>query len=279
MTTTLIRPTTPLRAGATSHSATTLTVVVIVAATTASIGGLALHRLYTDDTAWATAALRGADLVTLLLVVPGLIAATLLARRGSIRARLIWGGLLGYGVYNFAFYVFGATFNDLFLVHVVAFSASIFALIAWAAELDATAIGRRFDVRTPRRAVSILLLAVAGVFATLWTAFSLTYAVTGHLTLGAATLEGMHLVFALDLSFMAPSMALGGIWLWRRKPWGYVFATSLCVFGAAYQANLAAAGVFQTNAGVPGAKLVDPMGVAVLLAFALAGLAMLRRVR
>jgi hypothetical protein len=56
-------------------------------------------------------------------------------------------------------------------------------------------------------------------------------------------------------------------------------ATALCVFGAAYQLNLAAAGVFQANAGVAGVKMVDPMGLGVLLAFVIAGLAMLRRVR
>ena len=279
MTTTMVRPKTTLRVETASRTATALTFVVVAAATVASIGGLAVHGLYTDDTAWATAALRGGDLVTLVLVVPGLIAATLLARRGSVRARLIWGGLLGYGVYNFAFYVFGAAFNDLFLAHVVAFSASIFALIAWAAELDARTIAARFDARTPRRAVAVLLLAVAAVFGTLWTGFSIAYAVTGHLTLGAATLPGMHLVFALDLSLMAPSMAIGGVWLWRRLPWGSVLATALCVFGAAYQINLAAAGVFQSNAGVLGAKVVDPMGVAVLLAFVVASIAMLRRLR
>jgi len=279
MTTTLARSMTPVRTDTTPRTATVLTVVVIVAATIASIGGLAVHGLYTDDTAWATAALRGGDLATLLLVVPGLIVAVVLARRGSTRARLIWGGLLGYGIYNFAFYVFGAAFNDLFLAHVVAFSASVLALIAWATELDAPAIAARFDARTPRRAVAIFLLAIAAVFAILWTTFSLTFAVTGHLTLGAATLPGMHMVFALDLSLMVPSMAVGGLWLWRRKPWGYVLGTALCVFGAAYQANLAAAGVFQSNAGVEGAKVVDPMGVGVLLAFVVAGFAMLRRLR
>ena len=55
-------------------------------------------------------------------------------------------------------------------------------------------------------------------------------------------------------------------------------ATALCVFGAAYQANLAAAGLFQANAGVEGAKVVDPMGATVLLAFVVAAVAMLRRV-
>lgn len=278
MTTTLVRPAVPPPALVGTRAATVLTSVVVVAATIASVGGLAIHGLYTDHSAWATAALRGGDLVTLVLVVPGLILATLLARRGSVRARLVWGGLLGYGVYNFAFYVFGATFNDLFLAHVVALSASIFALIAWATELDATAIAARFDARTPRRAVAVLLLTIAAVFATLWTTFSLVYAVTGHLTLGAATLAGMHLVFALDLSLMAPSMAVGGVWLWRRRPWGYVAASALCVFGAAYQANLAAAGLFQANAGVEGVKVVDPMGATVLAAFVVAAVAMLRRV-
>ena len=42
---------------------------------------------------------------------------------------------------------------------------------------------------------------------------------------------------------------------------------------------MAAAGVFQSNAGVAGAKMVDPMGLGVLLDFFVAGLAMLRRVR
>jgi hypothetical protein len=278
MTTTVVRAAAPQRAAATSRAATVLTYVLVLAATVASVGGLAIHGLYTDDTVWATAALRGGDLVTLVLVVPGLILATLFARRGSVRARLVWGGLLGYGVYNFAFYVFGAAFNDLFLAHLMAFSASVFALIAWVTELDVVAISARFDARTPRRAVAVLMLAIAAVFATLWTTFSLVYAVSGHLTLGAATLPGMHLVFALDLALMAPSMAVGGVWLWRRRPWGYVAASALCVFGAAYQANLAVAGVFQANARVAGAKVVDPMGVGVLVAFLVAAIAMLRRV-
>jgi hypothetical protein len=57
-----------------------------------------------------------------------------------------------------------------------------------------------------------------------------------------------------------------------------VLATALCVFGAAYQANLAAAGVFQVNAGVPGAKVVDPLGVVTLIAFSVAAVAMVRGV-
>jgi len=260
------------------RAAVVLTCVLAAAATVASVGGLAVNGLYTDDSQWLIAAGRGGDLVTLALVVPVLVIAMAFALRGSIRARLVWGGLLAYGVYKFAFYVFGAAFNDVFLAHVVAFSTSIFALIVWATGLDVRAIAARFGPRTPRRTVAVLLLGVAAIFGTLWKTFALTYAVTGHLTLGAAPLAGMHLVFALDLSLMVPSMAVGGVLLWRRVPWGYVLATALCVFGAAYQANLAAAGVFQVNAGVPGAKVVDPLGVVTLIAFSVAAVAMVRGV-
>jgi hypothetical protein len=256
-----------------------LTCVLAVAGTAASIGGLVVHGLYTDDTQWAIAALRGGDLVTLVFVVPGLLLAMSLARRGSVRAGLVWGGLLAYGVYNYAFYVFGAAFDDLFLAHVVAFSTSIFALVAWVSDVDAPATAARFGPRAPRRSVAVLMLAIAAIFATLWTTFATVQAVTGHLALGAATLPGMHLVFALDLSLMVPSMAVGGIWLWRRTPWGYVSATALCVFGAVYQANLAAAVAFQFAAHVEGVKAVDPIGTVTLLALAWAAVAMLRRVR
>jgi len=106
-----------------------LSAIVAIASVVASVAGLSIKDLYQDDTSWATAALRGGDLITLVVAVPILVLAAVLASRGSSRARLVWIGALAYTVYNFAFYVFGASFNDLFLVHVVAFSASIFALI------------------------------------------------------------------------------------------------------------------------------------------------------
>jgi len=258
---------------------TILTAIVAAASAVASIGGLAVHGLYRDDTAWATAALRGGDLVTLVVVVPALIATMLLARRGSSRALLVWAGLLGYGVYNFAFYVFGAAFNDLFLAYVVAFSASIYGLVTLVVNTDVGAIGGRFGERTPRRLVGVFLIAIAAVFGALWTTFSLTYAITGRLSLGAATLAGMHLVFALDLSLMVPPMAIGGVALWRRVTWGPVLATTLCVFGLAYQLNLAVAGLFQWNANVEGVRAVDPIGIGVTVAFVAATIAMLRSLR
>jgi hypothetical protein len=253
--------------------------IVAMASVVASVGGLSMKDVYQDDTSWATAALRGGDLVTLVVAVPILALAMVLAGRGSARARLVWIGALAYTVYNFAFYVFGAAFNDLFLVHVVAFSGSILALILTMASLDASAIARAYRVRASVRAVAGFLMLVGVVFATLWSVFSISYAVTGRLSLGAAPLDGMHTVFAIDLSLMAPAMALAGVLLWRGTPWGYVTGAAMSVFGAVYQLNLAAAGWFQANAGVEGAKRIDPIGAIFILAFLVAAVIMIRELR
>jgi hypothetical protein len=262
-----------------SKVAYVLSAIVAAASVVASGGGLSIKDLYQDDTSWATAALRGGDLVTLVVAVPTLVVAMVLASRGSSRARLVWIGALAYTVYNFAFYVFGAAFNDLFLVHVVAFSSSIFALIATIMGLDASAIARGYRSRAPVRAVAALLVLVGVVFATLWSVFSISYAATGRLSLGAATLEGMHTVFAIDLSLMVPGMALAGVLLWRRRPWGFVMGAAMSVFGAVYQLNLASAGWFQANAGVEGVKRIDPVGAVFIVVFLLAAAVVIRALR
>ena len=78
--------------------------------------GLLLDGAYQDPEPVA-AVFRGYDLVALVVAVP-LLAATLLpTARHSARAQLVWVGMLAYAAYDYAFYVFGAAFNDLFLAH------------------------------------------------------------------------------------------------------------------------------------------------------------------
>jgi hypothetical protein len=213
------------------------------------------------------------------VAVPILIVAMVMANRSSARARLVWIGALAYTAYNFAFYVFGAAFNDMFLVYVVAFSSSIFAFITAMMGLDASAIADRYRAAAPTRAVAGLLVLVGVVFAVLWSAFSISYAVSGHISLGAAPLDGMHTVFAIDLSLMVPAMALAGVLLWKRTPWGFVMGAAMSIFGAVYQLNLAAAGWFQVDADVENVRPIDPVGAVFIVLFLLAAAVMIRELR
>ena len=82
--------------------------------------GLLLPSLY-RDVEWIAATWWGNDLVTLVLVTPVFVVSAVRAARGSHRARLVWLGVLGYGVYNVAFYLLGAALNVFFPIYVLAF--------------------------------------------------------------------------------------------------------------------------------------------------------------
>jgi hypothetical protein len=105
-----------------------LSLVILTSATIASAGGLLIPDLYRDNT-FIKRAWFGSDVTTLFLVIPSFVIALIYSMRGSLHAKLILIGLLGYMLYNFAFYLFGATFNRFFLIYVLLFTMSIYALI------------------------------------------------------------------------------------------------------------------------------------------------------
>jgi hypothetical protein len=83
----------------------------------AALAGLFRNGLYHEG-AWAREALRGGDLVTLVVAAPLLILSLTLSMSGSMRAVPMWIGLLAYSIYNYAFYALGAAFNDAFVLHI-----------------------------------------------------------------------------------------------------------------------------------------------------------------
>ena len=89
-----------------------------------SVLGLVFQGQY-RDVEWIRATWFGNDWVTLVMVVPLLVASLLLARRGSIRGLLLWLGMLGYGAYNYAYYLLGAALNAFFQLYIVAQTAIV----------------------------------------------------------------------------------------------------------------------------------------------------------
>lgn len=110
-----------------TRSLKVLSILIIILTIVASAGGLFIKEVYRDN-AFVTSTWLGTDFVTLCLAVPLLIAAVILAGRGSTRAFLICLGLFESSLYNFGFYLFGAAFNYLFMVYAALFGLSIWAL-------------------------------------------------------------------------------------------------------------------------------------------------------
>jgi hypothetical protein len=268
-------------AGGWARAAVTLSVVVLVAMAAASAAGLLVDGLYQDPES-TTSMLRGYDLVTLLVAVPLLASALLSMRRGSVRAQLVWLGVLAYGVYNYALYLFGAAFNDLFLVYVVAFSGSLSALVLVLSTLDMARIARWISPRTPARWISGLLAFLALGLGGMWIVNSVRFAVAGTAPPGSALVETptiTHLGYALDLSLLVPAYALAAVLLWHRTAWGHVAGATVLVSGTIHQLGYLVALPFQVRAGVPDATAIDPGEPPIALAFLLAAAALLAGVR
>lgn len=241
--------------------------------------GLAAPSIY-RDAEWAKAAWYGNDLVTLLVAVPLLVGALTLAARGSRRAELVWLSMLGYALYNYAYYVFGARMNELFLLYIAAFVLPAVTLAILLGRYDATALAEEFSSRTPRRLVAGYMAFTGIGLAIAWSAQWAGWVFSGiEPAIGE---EAFRLIAVLDLSLMVPYFVLGAVLLWRARAWGYVLGAIMCLKGATYTLVLTVSSAVAATRGIEGAAGQVPVWAAWTLAGALATLGLLsglRRVR
>lgn len=226
-----------------------LSIVITVLMIAASLGGLLIEGLYRDND-FIARLWRGNDLVTLAVAVPLLIGSMILARQGSIRALLVWFGVLTFTLYNYAFYLFAAAFNWFFWIYTALFSLSIFALIFGLTKINAEEIGQRFSQQTPVKLISVYIAAFSIFMGTMWIVRSLSIFTTGKVPQDIVqTGHPTGIVYALDLSLVVPSMLLSAVWLWQRKPWGFILATMLMIKGFTYPLALVVMSIISTFAG------------------------------
>jgi hypothetical protein len=213
-----------------------LTLLLALLAALASATGLLAPSVYHDAPTWVAQA-RGQDLVTLVIVVPLMLAALIAARRGSIRALLVWLGCVGYIAYGYATYAFGTHFNLLFLVYVAAFGVAIYTLVLGLAGLDTGLVARSFDKRTPTRIAGAVLVGMSALTALLWLGQDVPALLSGRVpndVVEAGLLTNP--THVLDLGLVLPASISAGILLARRRAWGFVL-------GAYFLVNFAILGV------------------------------------
>lgn len=221
-----------------------LSTLITVLAAAASAGGLFFPGLYRDN-ALIVNAWRGNDFVTLAVAVPGLMVSMMLALRGSLRAQLIWAGILGYMVYNYIFYLYGAAFNVFFLAYVLLFTLSMYAMILVMVKLDVPSLHMQFSSRTPARCIGGFMVFFAALLGCMWISMSLSFIFTG--VVPQPILQTGHptgVVFATDLSLLVPAMALGGVLLFRRRPFGYILAAIVLIKACTYGLAMISMSVF-----------------------------------
>ena len=239
-----------------AHLLSALQVGLIVVA---AVPGVFVNGFY-HDVPKIVATDRGTDLLALVVIAPALAISLIFSARGSLRAQLVWLGITSWTAYNYAVYAYGLNFTPMFVVYIGVFGLAVFTLVIAIRKADTTGIQERFKF-VPRRLTAGYLWLVAGIFSILW--LSDVLPATFGATIPPALRDlgtTSNPVEVNDLGIIIPTLILGGVWLWARRPAGYVLAGVLL--------GLATVTMTAVVPGGPvfGGQAVDPIyaGVAVL---------------
>lgn len=209
--------------------ATRLTTALLVVVGIIAVTTLAAPTVLRDPAGYAGNAL-GTWAVALLVAAPVVAIAMRAAARGSLVARIVWLGGVGYLLYQAILSSFSIQFNELFLLYVASLSLGVWTFVAVLATIDVAELAARVPPRFPARLVGGYLVATALAFGALWLADVLPAVTSGA---RPVSLQGTTLatnpVQVIDFAFTLPVSFVAGLWLWRRRPWGYLLGGAMLV--------------------------------------------------
>jgi hypothetical protein len=250
-------------------SADVPTVVAAAGALAAGGAGLLLDNPYPGPASTA-AMFQGYDIILVALALATLIAQVRRGRQPDVLARA---SLLAYLAYTYAYYLFGTGFNDLFLLHVTVFTASLAGLAATVQHIDLHSVGPAPVTSTRSRIAAALLAVLAVALGGMWVYFAVHNAVTGDVPAGSRLVETdtiVHLGMALDLALLVPWYATAAVLLWRHRPAGYPAAVVALAAGLLHQISYVVALPVQVAAKIPGAAATDPGEPVIVLLYGIA---------
>ena len=206
--------------------------------------------LYRYDIPITAVGFRAADAITLVLALPLLIISIVLYRRGQFRGGLLLTGVLAYFLYNYGSMAIGAAYNTLFLIYVVIFSASLFALVLSLTSFDVQELPAHFSKGLPRRGIGIFLIVSGVILSLVWLVLSIVPALLQGTAPPEVASYTTFITGVVDIGIVAPALIVSGALLLRRTPFGYLLASTMLVFTVTLGTNLLAAGIAQLLTGV-----------------------------
>lgn len=187
--------------------------------------------LYQYDSLLTGAGFRGIDVVLLLAAVPLLAYAVVRYQRGSLRGGFLLLGMTGFFLYNYASMALGAAYNDLFIVYVALFSASLFAFVLAFTAIDLARLPAHILPGMPHRTLAIFMFVTGVVFVMVWLVLGILLPLSQGQVPGELAAYTTLVTHALDLGVLLPTAFLAGVLLWRRQALGYPLAMTMLVLG------------------------------------------------
>jgi hypothetical protein len=165
-----------------------------------------------------------------------------------LRGALLLAGLLSYFLYHAASLGLGIAYNELILVYILYFSASLFAFILALTSIDLRELGRRVSASLPRRAMAVFLF-LAGLSVFVWLIEIIGGLLEGRPPqhLAVYTTEP---TFVFDLGIIAPTAFLAGVLVLRRAPLGFLLGAVLLILNALVGIMVVGQTIAQSLAGI-----------------------------
>jgi len=208
-----------------------LSIAAALLAITGSIIALSVHRIYAGLTPAFLPQALAQDIANLAVVSPMWLILAALALRGSLRAYLLWLGVLTFTVYNYVIYTFSIPFGSLFLLWVAVFGMCIYSLIGGITAIDHKVVESSFASRRAALVVAWSLIVTAILFSFLWLSEDVPALLSNTRPQSLIDMAlPTHPVHVLDLGFFIPAVIITGILLIKRKPLAYTLAPSFIVF-------------------------------------------------
>jgi hypothetical protein len=156
------------------------------------------------------------DVVNLVIGLPVLLGALWLARRGKLPGLLGLPGALFYVTYNAIAYAAAMPLTWPFFMHLGLIALSAVAIFRLLSNLDRAAMQARLQGRVAERFGAGVLMGLGSLF---------FLRAVGEIFDGAAGMAEFGVLVADGLT--TPFWILGGLYLWRRQPLGYVSGAGL----------------------------------------------------
>lgn len=203
--------------------ASILAIAALILMTAASLGSLMF-----PSTIYPTDEMKQAfltnDLVNLLIGLPVLLISFWLTRRGNLVGLLCLPGALLYITYNYLAYLFGLPFGGITILYLVLVVLSIWSVIALLKRIDTITVQKNLTGKVPVKTSGwvLLLFGIAFAFRAIGFLFQAD-------SLNIQISEIGVLIADLTISML---WMIGGVFLLRRKPFGYLSGLGLLVTGS-----------------------------------------------
>ncbi len=208
-----------------------LSIVAALLAVSGSVIALAVPRIYAGLTPAFLPQALAQDVANLAVASPALLTLAALSLRGSLRAYLLWLGVLIFSVYNYVIYAFSIPFGPLFLPWVAVLGLCMFALIGGVMAVDHAAVASRFSSRRAVIVIAWVLIVTAALFGLLWLSEDVPSLLAGKTPTSVTDMAlPTNPVHVLDLGFFVPAVIATGVLLLKRRSFAHTLAPPFIVF-------------------------------------------------